>query len=87
MSDVDFELLKSMFADCRADAGKALAAVEKLAVEVVAMRNEMREGFAGLRAHDLAHHGDMQNMERRVADLELAVERINHAQGINTDDD
>ena len=50
--------------------------------DVNAMRSEMREGFASLKAHDYAQHRDIEQMERRIADLEIQVDRLNTAQGL-----
>jgi hypothetical protein len=40
------------------------------------MRDEMREGFASLRAHMATQHGDAAFLERRVLELELDMERV-----------
>jgi hypothetical protein len=40
------------------------------------MRDEMREGFASLRAHMATQHGDAAFLERRVLQLERDMERV-----------
>ena len=53
---------------------------------IVNLTHEVRSGFASMRSHINAQHLESEQMERRIADLELAVERLNHAQGINAED-
>lgn len=53
--------------------------------EIKATRNEMREGFASMRAHNNAFHSDINVLQSRLDSLEINVERLNKAQGINTD--
>ena len=40
------------------------------------MRDEMREGFASVRAHMATQHGDAVFLERRVLELERDMERV-----------
>jgi hypothetical protein len=40
------------------------------------IRDEMRDGFASLRAHMATQHGDAVFLERRVLELERDMERI-----------
>lgn len=40
------------------------------------LRGEMREGFASVRAHQAATHGDQALLERRVVSLESDMDRI-----------
>ena len=40
------------------------------------MRDEVREGFASLRAHMATQHGDAIFLERRVIELERDMERV-----------
>lgn len=61
--NVDFDLLHKVVIKDR-DETRALRQ------DVGAMRNEIREGFAMLKAHDYAVHMDVQNIERRLHDLE-----------------
>ena len=75
MSDLNFELLRRTTEDARDEARATRQ-------DVKAMRSEMREGFASLKAHDYAQHRDLEQMERRIADLEGQVERLNTAQGL-----
>ncbi len=82
MSDVDFELLERLIREARDES--RLTRTE-LGERISALGNKVTEGFVNLRAHDFTHHTDMAMMERRVSDLELAIQRISHAEGINTD--
>jgi hypothetical protein len=40
------------------------------------MRDEVREGFASIRAHMATQHGDAAFLERRVIELERDMERV-----------
>lgn len=40
------------------------------------LRGEMREGFASVRAHQVAAHGDQALLERRVVSLESGLDRV-----------
>ena len=71
MSEVDFELMARQVRDTNQQIGK--------------LRDEQREGFASLKAHDYAQHKDIQNLEQRVADLEDQIGRLNRVEGINAD--
>ena len=75
MSAVDFELLHKTTEEAREEARATRQ-------DVNAMHGEMREGFASLKAHDYAQHRDIEQMERRIADLEIQVDRLNTAQGL-----
>lgn len=44
--------------------------------DVKKLRGEMREGFASVRAHQAATHGDQALLERRVVTLESDMDRI-----------
>jgi hypothetical protein len=43
--------------------------------DVKKLRGEMREGFASVRAHQAATHGDQALLERRVVTLEADMEK------------
>lgn len=49
---------------------EVLKDVQMRLANLVGMRSEMREGFASLRAHMAARHGDAAFIERRVVELE-----------------
>jgi len=40
------------------------------------MRDEMREGFASIRAHMATQHGDAAFLERRIVELERDMARV-----------
>ena len=40
------------------------------------MRDEMREGFASIRAHTATQHADVAFLERRIVELERDMERV-----------
>lgn len=82
MSDVDFELFERLIRESR---DESRATREELGGRMTTLESKVQDGFASLRAHDFAHHTDIGMMEQRLADLEQAVERLNHAQGINAD--
>lgn len=76
MSDVNFELLTSLIRETR-------DAVLRVENRQKVLEDKVDVGFTNLRAHDFTHHTDMAMMERRVTDLEVAIDRINHTEGIN----
>ena len=71
--NVDFELMERLIKDNNA--------------QIKGLRNEQREGFATLKAHDYAQHRDIQQMENRIAALEAQVDHLSTAQGLETGND
>ena len=51
------------------------------------MENHQREGFASLRDHIAALHSDTTITQRRLGDVEIDVDRLKRATGMNTDDE
>jgi len=83
MNEVDWTLLQKTVAEAR-DESRETRRVLSTAIDKIAF--EMREGFAIMRNHAYTQHQEIEGIERRISDLEHQVERLNHAQGINTDE-
>ena len=62
-----------------------LRAIRADVADLKQMRGEMRDGFASLRAHDAAAHGDHALLERRVLSLETDLDRIKRRLEITDD--
>ena len=55
---------------------EVLKDVQTRLVSLEGMRDDMREGFASLRAHMATQHGDAVFLERRLMELERDMERV-----------
>ena len=83
MSEVNYELLESVVREARDESRKTR---KELGAKIDKLSFEMAEGFSILRNHAYTQHAEIQHMEHRIAALEHEVERLNHAQGINTEE-
>ncbi len=69
MTDINFALMEQLI---RENHHRLKAVEDKISI-----------GFERLLQHDYAQHADMKHIETRIADLELQVERLSRAQGLN----
>jgi hypothetical protein len=72
MNDIDFQLMFRL--------------IKENNLEIKAIRNEMREGFASLRTHNQANVSDITHLQSRIDYLELQLERISSAVGLSPAD-